>query len=358
MTPPPATSAITSASVNTAASTGQTTATDTVTGISSGHTARAGEPVLLRTVPKARLENLLLWLFVIVPFTALVAAVPLLWGRGLSWVDLGLGVVFFALTSHGITIGFHRLFTHSSFKANRPLKIALAIAGSLAVEGSLAQWVADHRKHHKFSDAENDPHSPWLYGGGLWGLTKGAFHSHLGWLFESEQTPPELYAPDIVKDKDLMRISRLFGLWVAVSLLAPALLGGLLTWSIPGALSAFFWASLVRLCLVHHVTWSVNSVCHIVGARPFDSRDMSGNVWWLAILSAGESWHNAHHAEPTAARHGVLRGQIDSSARLIAVFEWFGWATNVRWPRTDRLRAKAQDARAVHRLPRESVDAS
>ena len=219
------------------------------------------------------------------------------------------------ITGFGITVGFHRYFTHGSFRAKRPLRIALGIMGSLAVEGPLIRWVADHRKHHKYSDQDGDPHSPWAYGDSVGGLTKGLYHAHLGWLFDEEQTPQRQYAPDLLADKDIVRISRHFPTWVAVSTLLPPLIGGLWSMSWQGALSAFFWATLVRIALLHHVTWSINSICHVAGNRPFKSRDKSGNVWWLAILSFGESWHNLHHADPTSARHGVLRGQIDTSAR-------------------------------------------
>jgi stearoyl-CoA desaturase (delta-9 desaturase) len=241
---------------------------------------------------------------------------------------------------HGITVGFHRYFTHGSFKANKPLQVALAIAGSLAVEGPLVRWVADHRKHHRFSDKDGDPHSPWRYGETVPALMKGLFWAHMGWMFDAEQTPQQTYAPDLLKDRQLVWISRQFGLFTAVSLLIPPLVGGLWSWSWQGALTAFFWASLVRVALLHHVTWSINSICHAIGERPFKSRDRSGNVWWLAVLSCGESWHNLHHADPTSARHGVLRGQVDSSARIIRWFELAGWARDVRWPSPDRVAAR------------------
>jgi stearoyl-CoA desaturase (delta-9 desaturase) len=288
-------------------------------------------------------ERLTVGAFVGIPLLAVAAAIPFAWGWGLSWLDLALAAVFYVVAAHGITIGFHRAFTHSSFTPNRPLKIALAIAGSLAIEGPVARWVADHRKHHAFSDAEGDPHSPWRFGPGARGLTRGFLFSHVGWLFDVEQTPIPKYAPDLLKDKDIARISRLFPLWVAVSLLLPALLGGLLTWSWTGAATAYFWASLVRVALVHHVTWSINSVCHVWGTHPFRTRDRAGNVAWLAILSGGESWHNLHHADPTSARHGVFKHQLDTSARAIAVFERLGWATQVRWPRHERLVARLVD---------------
>ncbi|WP_049579725.1 acyl-CoA desaturase [Streptomyces sp. SBT349] len=289
---------------------------------------------------RGSVEQFALLLFITVPFVALVAAVPLAWGWGVSWLDLGLMVAFYFLGCHGITIGFHRHFTHGAFKAKRPMRIALAIAGSMAVEGPLARWVADHRKHHKHSDAEGDPHSPWRYGETVPALIKGLWWAHMAWMFDTEQTPQHTYAPDLIKDPDLRRVSRQFVLWTVVSLGLPPLIGGLATWSWQGALTALFWGSLVRVALLHHVTWSINSICHATGKQPFKSRDRSGNVWWLAVLSCGESWHNLHHADPTCARHGVDRWQVDSSARLIRWFEKAGWVHDVRWPKRERIEAK------------------
>jgi stearoyl-CoA desaturase (Delta-9 desaturase) len=285
-------------------------------------------------------EQVALALFIAVPFLAVVAAVPVAWGGLLGWHDVLLAVIFYTVAGHGISIGFHRYFTHKSFKPNRAVKVAVAVAGSLAIEGPVVRWVADHRKHHKFSDREGDPHSPWRYGNSLRALSKGFMYAHVGWLFDPEQTPQRQYAPDLLKDKDVVKVSRLFPYLVAASLLAPAVIGGLWSWSITGALTAFFWASLVRIALLHHVTWSINSICHTIGARPFKSRDKSGNVWWLAILSQGESWHNLHHSDPTCARHGVLKGQVDTSARIIRWLEKAGWVTDVRWPVTERLEAR------------------
>jgi stearoyl-CoA desaturase (Delta-9 desaturase) len=293
---------------------------------------------------QSRIEQVALGLFIVVPFLAIAAAVPVAWGGWLGWTDVAIAVLMYALTGHGITVGFHRFFTHKSFKPNRPLKIALAIAGSMAIQGPVVRWVADHRKHHKFSDRDGDPHSPWRYGQTIPALAKGFMHAHMMWLFDPEQTPQRKYAPDLLKDRDIVRVSRAFPWLVVVSLLLPAVLGGLLTWSWAGALTAFFWGSLVRVGLLHHVTWSINSICHTVGERPFKSRDKSGNVWWLAIPSMGESWHNLHHADPTCARHGVLRGQVDSSARTIWLFEKLGWVHSVRWPVQDRIDAKRAGA--------------
>jgi stearoyl-CoA desaturase (Delta-9 desaturase) len=292
---------------------------------------------------QSRKEQVALALFIGVPFLAIAAAVPVAWGGWLGWTDVVIAAVMYAITGHGVTVGFHRYFTHKSFKPNRPLKVALAIAGSMAIQGPVIRWVADHRKHHKFSDRDGDPHSPWRYGQTIPALTKGFLHAHMMWLFDPEQTPQRKYAPDLLKDRDIVRVSRAFPLLVAISLLLPALLGGLLTMSWAGALTAFFWASLVRVGLLHHVTWSINSICHTVGEQPFKSRDKSGNVWWLAIPSMGESWHNLHHADPTCARHGVLPGQVDTSARTIWAFEKLGWVHSVRWPVKERLDAKRAD---------------
>lgn len=281
-----------------------------------------------------------MWIFVVLPFLALIAAVPLAWGWGLSAVDLAIATVVYLVAGFGVTAGYHRYLTHGSFKARRGLRVSLAVAGSLAVQGSPIQWVANHRRHHAFSDREGDPHSPWRYGTTVPALIKGLVHAHIGWMLRRELSNRARFAPDLLADRDMRVVGRLFGPLVVVSLLAPALAGGLISGSWTGALTAFFWGGLVRMALLHHVTWAVNSVCHVFGERPFESRDKATNFWPLAILSFGESWHNSHHADPTGARHGVMRGQIDPSARLIWVFEKLGWAHDVRWPVLDRLEAK------------------
>jgi stearoyl-CoA desaturase (delta-9 desaturase) len=285
-------------------------------------------------------EMLVLKTFLLVPFVALLVAVPLVWGWGMTWIDLALAAAFYVFATLGVTVGFHRYFTHGAFKASRPLRVALAIAGSMAVQGSVIFWVASHRRHHAFADREGDPHSPWLFGTSASALLRGFWHAHMGWMFGREVTNADRFAPDLVADADLRVVNRYFWLWITLSLALPALLGGLLTWSWWGAVTAFFWAGLVRIAFLHHVSWSVNSVCHLIGERPFASRDKAANFWPLAVLSMGESWHNSHHADPTCARHGVLRGQVDISARVIWAFERLGWATDVRWPKADRLAAK------------------
>ena len=275
-----------------------------------------------------------------VPLLALLAAVPLAWGWGLGWHDIVIGFVFYVVAGMGISMGFHRHFTRCSFKAVKPLRVALAIAGSLAIEGPVLVWVADHRRHHKYSDREGDPHSPWRFGNDWKALTKGLLYAHMGWMFNPSRTSQEKFCPDLLADTTIQRISRTFPLLAAISLLGPALIGGLWSMSWYGALTAFFWASLVRICLLHHVTWSINSVCHTFGNEDFEVRDKSRNVAWLAIPSFGESWHNLHHSDPTCARHGALEGQIDISARAIWWAEKLGWAWDVRWPDEDRLSGK------------------
>jgi stearoyl-CoA desaturase (delta-9 desaturase) len=311
-------------------------------------TATPEAPAVTRTVPipdlepepNGRLDRFLIGLFVALPMLALVAAVPLAWGWGLGWHDIVIGLVLYLVSGMGISMGFHRHFTHLSFKANKPLRVAMAIAGSLAVEGPVLNWVADHRRHHKYSDKEGDPHSPWRFGNDTRALTKGLVYAHVGWLFDPSRTSQQKFCPDLVADPPIRRVSRDFPLWVAVSLLGPALIGGLWSMSLAGALTAFFWAGLVRVAVLHHVTWSINSVCHTFGNEDFQVRDKSRNVAWLAIPSFGESWHNLHHSDPTCARHGALKGQIDISARVIRWAELLGWAWDVRWPDEQRLNGK------------------
>jgi stearoyl-CoA desaturase (delta-9 desaturase) len=286
-----------------------------------------------------RWQIVLLWLILGGPLVAiaggLLLAVPA--GIGPTWIDAVLFLAFYAVAGHGVTVGFHRYLTHRGFTTGRALRIALAIAGSLSVEGSVISWVAAHRRHHAHSDQPGDPHSPWRFGSTPGALIKGVWWAQVGWLFSDEHTREERFAPDLLADRDIARVNALFPLWVFLSLTAPALLGGLITMSWTGALTAFVWAGVVRMFVLHHVTWSVNSVCHIAGSRPFRSRDKSTNCWPLAIVSMGESWHNGHHADPTSARHGVDRWQIDTSAALIRGLERLGWATNVRWPVAERI---------------------
>ena len=271
-------------------------------------------------------------LLVVGPPIALAVAAPLMWGRLLGLRDIALALVFYVVTGFGVTVGYHRLFAHRSFRPRRWLKVALAAAGSMAVEGSPISWVANHRRHHQFSDRPGDPHSPHLHGAGPLGQLRGFVHAHVGWLFANDPTAEYRYAPELVDDRDTRLISRMFPVFALSSFAVPFFLGWTLSGAIGGALTALLWAGVARMALLHHVTWSVNSVCHMFGEQPATQRDKSTNVGLLALISFGESWHNYHHAHPASARHGALPHQIDPSAALIRGFERLRLATNVRWP--------------------------
>ncbi len=276
---------------------------------------------------------------VVVPFVGVLAAVLLLWNDWVDAVDLGLLAFFYVLTAMGITVGFHRLLTHRSFATKPWLERTFAVLGSLSVQGSVLDWVADHRKHHAHTDAEGDPHSPHVgHGSGLGGL----WHAHMGWLTETQgQADWKRYAKDLYEDPKMRAIGRRFPLLVLVSLLLPTLAGfALHGFTVEGAIRGYVWGGLVRIFLVHHVTWSVNSVCHFFGRRRFDVDDRSTNVGWLALLSLGESWHHNHHAFPRSAEHGLRRTEIDPSALVIRGLERVGLAWNVVRIAPERQRAR------------------
>jgi stearoyl-CoA desaturase (Delta-9 desaturase) len=278
---------------------------------------------------------------VLVPFGGLAVAVWLAWGHGLNLTDVLLAAAFYLVTGLGVTIGFHRLLTHRSFTATRALRIVLAIAGSMSFEGDVIGWVATHRCHHAFADRPGDPHSPYRYGTSLPGQLRGLAHAHVGWLLRDDPTPAARYAPDLLADPAMRAISAAFPALCAVSLGLPFAAGWAISGSWHAALTALLWAGLVRITLLQHVTWSVNSLCHVIGSRPFTTRryDRATNLWPLALLSLGESWHNVHHSDPACARHGADPRQIDISAAVIRIFERLGWATSVHWPVPARLDA-------------------
>jgi stearoyl-CoA desaturase (delta-9 desaturase) len=269
---------------------------------------------------------------IVLPFLGLVAAIVFLWGRGFSWVQLGLFLGMYAVTAIGITVGFHRLFTHRSFETNRVVQFMLAAFGSMAVQGSLMKWVAYHRRHHQHSDTHDDPHSPHHQGHGLIGLLRGVWHSHVGWVFTPDPQDLSRYVKDLRQSRLLRYVSLLFPVWVMVGLLIPTVLGGVLTLSWTGAWLGLVWGGLVRIFFVHHVTWSVNSICHIWGGRPYNSHDQSRNNFLFGILALGEGWHNYHHAFPTSARHGLRWWQIDVSYYFIKTLAWLRLAWGVKLP--------------------------
>jgi len=247
-------------------------------------------------------------------------------------------------TSLGVSVGFHRLFTHRSFETVRPVKLVLGILGSMAVQGPLLKWVATHRRHHQHSDAEGDPHSPHLHGRGIPAVMRGLWHAHIGWMFKADACDLNRYLTDLAQDSAIRRVSALFPLWVTAGLLIPTVLGGLLTGTWTGALLGFLWAGLVRIFLVHHVTWSINSVCHLWGGRPFRSHDESRNNFIFGLLGMGEGWHNNHHAFPTSARHGLEWWQVDVTWLVIRLLKALRLAWKIRLPMGDVLAAKPRFA--------------
>jgi len=266
-----------------------------------------------------------------IPFAALFVVGWQLWNDALRWSDLVVFGICYVATGLGVTVGFHRHFTHRSFKTKRWMRGALAILGSAAIEGPVISWVADHRKHHAFSDEEGDPHSPHVdHGHGLRGALKGLWHAHMGWLFiHTHRGNKERYAPDLLKDPLVRFIDRTFLLWVAVGLAVPFGLGYLIGGTMEAALTGLLWGGAVRMLVVHHVTYSINSLCHFFGRRAFATGDESRNLFWLAPFTFGESWHNNHHAFPTSYAHGMRRWQIDISAATIRLMEKTGLAWDV-----------------------------
>jgi stearoyl-CoA desaturase (Delta-9 desaturase) len=272
----------------------------------------ATEPSRRRT-PTAGLlvRKPLVALIVIAPFVATGVAVTQLWDRAVTWRDLALLIGLYVPISLGVTAGFHRMLTHRSFRAHPVARAVILILGSMAVEGAAIGWAANHLKHHALSDKTGDPHSP----------LDGLLHAHLGWLFNDDRADPATYCRFLLKDPVVVFVDRTFGLWVVLSLVIPFALGG---WT------GLLWGGLVRMFFVHHVTWSVNSVCHTFGRRAFVTSDRSRNQWMVGLLGMGEGWHNNHHAFPRSAVHGFDRWQLDVSGWMIAALERVGLATEVQ----------------------------
>jgi len=268
---------------------------------------------------------------VVVPFVATLTAIVLLWNSVVSAADLAIAAAMYLLTALGITVGFHRMLTHRSFQTSKPIEYTFAVLGSMAVQGPVISWVADHRKHHAHTDEEGDPHSPHVgHDGGVRGVLGGLWHAHSGWLMSTQgRADWKRYAADLYEDRGMRAIGRNFVPLVLLSLLLPALAGYLMSGTLAGTATGFLWGGLVRIFFVHHITWSVNSVCHFIGTRRFSTDDHSTNVFWLALPSLGESWHHNHHAFPRSAVHGLGRWEIDPSALVIRAMEKVGLAWNV-----------------------------
>jgi stearoyl-CoA desaturase (delta-9 desaturase) len=278
-----------------------------------------------------------------VPLILIAVAVWQSWGGLLVWEDL---LIFFATLipfGFGITVGFHRLFTHRAFKTTKTMRFVWAVLGSMALEGPVIEWVAYHRRHHQFSDEEGDPHSPhYGHGHGFVGAFRGLFHAHVGWvLFSDEPAEEERYAPDLMADPVVRFVDRTFVLWAVLGLAIPFGLGYLLTGTLVGGLLGLLWGGAVRIFVLHHITFCVNSLCHFFGSRDFETGDESRNVAWLAPFTFGEAWHNNHHAFPTSARHGLGRAELDPSAALITLMEKVGLAWDVVRITPERMASKA-----------------
>lgn len=284
-------------------------------------------------VEKASLAVRLVTLIAItIPFLGVIAAPFFLWGWGFGWTDLGLLLGMYFVTAVGITVGFHRLFVHRSFETYMWVKVVLVVLGSMAVQGSMIKWVGMHRRHHQYSDTPDDPHSPQHEGPGILGLLLGFWHAHIGWFFEADPANLEHYVQDLRASRTLRVVSALFPLWIVLGLVIPGVIGGVVTLSWGGVWTGLIWGGLVRVFLVHHVTWSVNSACHLWGFRPFRSDDESRNNIVFGILAMGEGWHNTHHAFPSSARHGLRWWEIDTSYWFIRSLALLGLAWNVKLP--------------------------
>ncbi len=283
-------------------------------------------------VPAGLVRKLINLGIIIFPLAGFLTAIVMLWGWGFGWVDLGLLVGMYLLTALGITVGFHRLFTHRSFETYGWVRFIFAALGSMAAQGSVHSWVALHRRHHQHSDRPGDPHSPHGHGTGILGTLRGIWHAHIGWMFDARPENMERYTPDLDRSTLMVVVSHLFPLWVVLGLLIPTVLGGLLTMSWMGALLGLLWGGFARMFLFHHVTWGINSICHLWGTQPHDGNDYSTNNWLLGILALGEGWHNNHHAFPTSARHGLRWWQIDLSYYVIRCLALVGLAWKVKLP--------------------------
>jgi stearoyl-CoA desaturase (delta-9 desaturase) len=297
----------------------------------------------IQPVENETADRIITGLLTFVPFAMLFLAAWQTWNQALRPSDLIIFGVVYLLTGLGITVGFHRLFTHRSFATHPWLRGVFAALGSAAIEGPVISWVADHRKHHACSDREGDPHSPHVgHGAGWIGAIKGFVHAHVGWIFiHTQRGSKERFAPDLLADPVVSFVNRTFLLWAIIGLAAPFGLGIAIGGDVAAGLTGLLWGGAVRVFVLHHVTYSINSLCHIFGRQPFETRDESRNLAWLALPTLGEAWHNNHHAFPTSAMHGLKRWQLDPSALVILTLEKLGLAWNVVRIAPERMAAKA-----------------
>lgn len=278
---------------------------------------------------------------VLIPVVGTLCALGFAWRiGGVSYVEVGLLVFMYVATMLGVEVGLHRYFSHHSFQASLPIRVLLGILGSMAAEGPIIQWASNHRRHHQYSDRLEDPHSPNLHAEGRFGWLRGLWHAHVGWLFNSEITNSAFYGKDLLRDPLMTKINQLYLTWIALGLIIPTVLGGVLTWSWLGLLKGLLWGGFVRIFLVHQSTWSTNSFSHVYGNSPFATGDLSTNNMWLVIPTLGGSWHNNHHAFPNSAVTGLMWWQIDLSAWFIRTLEKFGLVWDVHRPTSDAIASK------------------
>ena len=277
-----------------------------------------------------RLERRVTLATVLLPYAGLAGGIFLFWNRGVNWLDLAAFGVMYCITVLGIGMGFHRLIAHRAYRATTFLSTALVIAGSMAAQGPVIFWTAVHRRHHSYSDREGDPHSPHLHGEGTVEILKGLWHSHMGWLFNHELTDWGTYVRDLLHDRLIFKLNRMYFVWIARGLFLPAIVEGVITMSWSGVAHGFLWGGLIRVLVVHHTTWSINSVCHVFGRRPYQVKDHSTNNIMLAIPTFGESWHNNHHAFPSSAVHGLEWWQVDITGSMIKLCAALGLASAVK----------------------------
>jgi stearoyl-CoA desaturase (delta-9 desaturase) len=298
-------------------------------------------------VPLQTLEQRIALGVVVLPLLGFVAALALLWVYGVGWLEVGLLLVMYAVGALGTEVGFHRLFSHRAFQTGPIIRAVLAIFGSMNAQGPVLYWAAIHRRHHQYSDREGDPHSPYLYpeGASTRGQLRGLWHAHVGWLFTHEVTDWGRYVPDLLRDKAIFKINRYYPLWPVVGLIVPASLGGMWTGTWLGVLQGLLWGGLVRIFLAQQVTWGVNSIGHTYGRRPFKVEDRSTNNGWLALPSAGGSWHNNHHAFPTSAWHGLHWWQVDLAGCFISALATVGLAWKVDVPTPEMIATKRIEIR-------------
>jgi stearoyl-CoA desaturase (Delta-9 desaturase) len=300
-------------------------------------------PSDIQPVANETRDRIITGLVTVVPFLAVIVAGWQVWGSALNWTDVFLFVTLYFFTGLGITVGFHRLLTHRSFKTKPWLRGLFGILGSAAIEGPVISWVADHRKHHTFSDEHGDPHSPHVdHGGGWRGAMKGLFHAHVGWIFiHTQRGNKERFAPDLIKDPVISWVDRTFIYWAILGLLLPFFLGWIIGGTLVAGLTGLLWGGLVRVFVLHHFTYSINSLCHTFGRREFETSDESRNLALIAIPTLGEAYHNSHHAFPTSATHGLRWWQVDISSLVINGLEKAGLAWDVVRVSPERQATKA-----------------